>query len=185
MKIFRSSIGPYDLAVAMSGVKMGDQLLQLGCGNGKLFATLASKVGLTGHALGIDDKLAACERAKAAAEKAGVFVEVAHDSYATLNSNDSLFDLTVIHHIIGNMEPEQRVACLQETYRVLKPGGRCLIIEPALRSGLGALFRPPAIDPTYLTSGAEQGLKAEGFRAVRRLAERDGTAFIEGVRPPD
>ncbi len=185
MKIFRSSIGPYDLGVAMSGVKMGDQLLQLGCGNGKLFAALASKVGLTGHALGIDDKHTACERAKTAAENAGFFVDVEHGCYAALNSNDSLFDLTVIHHIIGNMEPEQRVACLQETYRVLKSGGRCVIIEPALRSGLGALFRPSAIDPTYLTSGAEEGLKAEGFRAVRRLAERDGTAFIEGVRPPD
>ena len=72
MKIFRSSIGPDDLAMAMSGVKMGDQLLQLGCGNGKLFAALASKVGLTGHALGIDDKHTACERTKVAAEKAGV-----------------------------------------------------------------------------------------------------------------
>ena len=185
MKFFRSSTGPYDLPVAMSGVKMGDQLLQLGCGNGKLFAALASKVGLTGHALGIDAKHTACERTKVAAEKAGVFVEVRHGSYGALNSNDSLFDLTVIHHIIGNMEPEQRVACLQEIYRVLKPRGRCLIIEPALRSGLGALFRPSAIDPTYLTSGAEEGLEAEGFRAVRRLAERDGTAFIEGLRPPD
>ena len=138
MKIFRSSIGPYDLGVAMSGVKMGDQLLQLGCGNGKLFAALASKVGLTGHALGIDDKHTACERAKTAAEKAGVFVEVEHGSYAALNSNDSLFDLTVIHHIIGNMEPEQRVACLQETYRVLKSGGRCVIIEPVSYTHLRA-----------------------------------------------
>ena len=73
MKFFRSSTGPYDLPVAMSGVKMGDQLLQLGCGNGKLFAALASKVGLTGHALGIDAKHTACERTKVAAEKAGVF----------------------------------------------------------------------------------------------------------------
>jgi hypothetical protein len=32
------------------------------------------------------------------------------------------------------------------------------------------------------TGGAERALREEGFAAVRRLADRDGEAFFEGVR---
>ena len=39
------------------------------------------------------------------------------------------------------------------------------------------------VDPHYQTSGgAVAALQAEGFRAARPLAERDGLSFYEGVR---
>jgi hypothetical protein len=38
------------------------------------------------------------------------------------------------------------------------------------------------VDPHYKSSGALVALEAEGFRAVRLLAERDGVSFFEGVR---
>ena len=54
------------------------------------------------------------------------------------------------------------------------------------RGGLGALFRPRRrgpVDPHYASSGgAIVALEAEGFRAARLLAERDGLSFFEGVR---
>src|SRR5438045_2400132 len=61
--------------------------------------------------------------------------------------------------------------------------GRIVVVERAPRSGLGALLRagePP--DPHYQSSGgAIAALKAEGFKAVRELAERDGLSFFEGT----
>jgi cyclopropane fatty-acyl-phospholipid synthase-like methyltransferase len=41
----------------MVGVKLGDRLLQIGCGDGGLFAALAAKTGLTGRAAAIDPSL--------------------------------------------------------------------------------------------------------------------------------
>jgi len=55
-----------------------------------------------------------------------------------------------------------------------------------LRGGLGALFGSSGaapVDPHYKSSGgAVAALEAEGFRASRLLAERDGLSFFEGVR---
>ncbi|MGH9314074.1 MAG: hypothetical protein ACRD1S_12870, partial [Vicinamibacterales bacterium] len=62
--------------------------------------------------------------------------------------------------------------------RVLRAGGRAVVVEPAPRGGLAALVRPQS-DPQY---SAEEWLRSAGFKAVRVLAERDGQRFIEGVR---
>ena len=137
MRLFRQGIGPHDLAVTMAGVKMGDRLLQLGCGDGRLFAALATKVGLTGRALTVDEDHSACARAGAAAEKAGVYIEVETTSYSHLPCDDESFDVAVLRNVIGTRSPEQRVACLREVLRVLRPGGRCVVVEPAPRGGLG------------------------------------------------
>jgi hypothetical protein len=84
------------------------------------------------------------------------------------------------------MRPEQRVATLKESFRTLAARGRIIIIERGERGGLGALFGSPASapgDPHYKSSGgAVVALEAEGFRAARLLAERDGLSFFEGVR---
>lgn len=167
----------------MAGVEMGDRLLQLGCGDGRMFAALAAKVGLSGRALAIDEDRSACARAGAAAEKAGVFVEVETANYGKLSCDDESLDLVVLRNVIATRSPEQRVACLREVLRVLRPGGRCVVVEPAPRGGLGALFRSRNVNPHYAASGgAERALDAEGLRGVRRLAERDGLAFIEGAK---
>ena len=63
------------------------------------------------------------------------------------------------------------------------PRGRIVVIERGRRGGLGGLFRggePP--DPSYQRSGgAVAALQAEGFKAVRQLAEREGLSFFEGI----
>ena len=84
------------------------------------------------------------------------------------------------------MRPEDRVATLAQAFRLLAPRGRIVIIEQAPRGGLGALFGARAsapVDPHYSAAGgAIVALEAEGFRAARLLAERDGLSFFEGVR---
>ena len=48
---------------------------------------------------------------------------------------------------------------------------------------LGHRVRTPPVDPHYQSSGgAITALQAEGFRAARLLAERNGLSFFEGVR---
>ena len=51
MPWFKSATPHDPLAVTMTGVKLGDRLLVIGCGQAKLVAQLALKPGLTGQDL--------------------------------------------------------------------------------------------------------------------------------------
>jgi len=176
--------GKHDLAVSMVGVKLGDALLQLGCGDGGLLAALAAKTGLTGRAAAVDASAEGAAAGERGAAKGGVLVEITQAPYGQLPFDDGAFDVVVAHDLLAGLVPEERVACLREAFRVLRQGGRLVVVEPAARGGLGALVSQRRQDPTYLGSGgAETALGAEGFVAVRRLAERDRLRFVEGVRP--
>jgi ubiquinone/menaquinone biosynthesis C-methylase UbiE len=126
-------------------------------------------------------------RAARAAERAGVLMEVAQAPLEAFPYDDASFDLIVINGqegLVATMKPEQRVATLQQARRVLAPRGRIVIIERGPRAGLGALLSrsTAVVDPIYQSSGgAVTALLAEGFKAVRPLAERDGLSFFEGI----
>jgi SAM-dependent methyltransferase len=184
MKFFGKLGGPHDLAVSMVGLKLGDTFLQMGCGDGGLLAALAAKVGLTGRACAVDDSEAGVARGTQGAARGGVLVEIAQAPYDRLPHDSEAFDVVVLNDLLGGLAPEPRAAGLREAQRVLRPGGRLLIVEGIGRSGLAALIgrRPP--DAHYVASGgAEAALKAAGFAAVRTLSERAGLRFVEAVRP--
>ena len=185
--LFKRAGEKHALAIAMTGVKLGDRLLQIGCTDSTLLAAISSKVGMSGRACllaGTDDEAA---RARRSAERAGVLLEVEKSPLSHFPYEDRAFDLIVIDNqdgLIAGMKPEQRVAALQQARRTLAPRGRIVIIERAPRAGLGAVLSrtTAAVDPHYQnTGGAVTALRAEGFKAVRQLAERDGLSFFEGI----
>lgn len=178
MKFLRRT-DPYAFAVTMVGIKMGDRLLQLGCGDGRLLAALALKVGLTGRACGIDTSDDGVERARVAAEQEGALVELQRAPYNMLPFEAGSFDLVVLHDMLRGQPPQVRVMAVADSARVLRPSGRCLIVDRAERGGLGALISGPRPDPAYQPS---ELLRTGGFRAVRILAEREGFSFVEGVK---
>ena len=66
--------------------------------------------------------------------------------------------------------------------RVLRPGGRCLVIETAAKAGLGGLVSRSINAEFHAGGGAAPLLTRVGFAAVRTLAEREGLTFTEGVK---
>jgi SAM-dependent methyltransferase len=181
--IFKRSGEKHALAVVMTGVKLGDRLLLLGCTDASLLGAISGKVGLSGCACAIAASDEEAARARRGAERAGVLLEVKKAPLTNFPYPDGAFDVIVADNqqgLIANMRPDERVACLQQARRTLAPRGRIIVIERAPRAGLGALFRAQPVDPHYL-GGAVAALKAEGFKAVRQLAERDGLSFFEGI----
>lgn len=176
----KSTLEPLD--VSMAGVKRADRLLIVGCRDPRLIAALGAKPGLNGRVCAVDDSEARTAAAARFAEREGVLMESATAPLWELPFEDAAFDVVVVQDALAEMTPDRRASTLQDVRRVLRPGGRCLVIEPA-RGGLGALFRGRAGDAHYKTSGgAASALKAEGFLAVRTLAEREGRVFAEGVK---
>jgi SAM-dependent methyltransferase len=178
---------PFPLVVGMTGVKLGDQVLQLGCAHGGRLAAIASKVGLSGRAVAVVQDDASASRARKAAADAGVLVEVEVVQGTALPFESAVFDLAVIDDTggaFGSMRPEDRVAAVRELARVVRPGGRAMVIGTAPRQGLGALLSGGQSGPSFAASGqAGLALEADGFRGVRTLAEREGLVFVEGIKP--
>lgn len=180
---FQRRDDPYMLVVGMTGVKMGDRVVQIGCAHGGRMAAIASKVGLSGQATAIVPDEASAARARKAASQAGVLVDVEVAPPTRLPVGDAAFDLAVIDDtggFVGAMRPEDRVGTFREVLRALRPGGRAIVIGAVPRGGFGALFTRAQSGPGFDVPPA---LQAEGFKSVRKLAEREGLIFSEGIKP--
>jgi SAM-dependent methyltransferase len=170
------------LTVAMTGVKLADRVLIVGCSDPALIARLAIKAGLTGRACAVDRDAALVERTARTVEREGALVETSAAELPTLPFGQGTFDIVVLRDILGGLPEGSRAALVAEAQRVLRPGGRCLAIDTASRAGLGGLLSRPASTAFVAGGGAEPLLAAAGFAAVRTLAEREGVSFVEGVK---
>jgi ubiquinone/menaquinone biosynthesis C-methylase UbiE len=167
------------LIVSMTAVRMADRLLILGCGDPKVVAELAVKPGLTGRTCAVDEDPERSARAAATAEKAGVLVEAETAPVTALPYPAESFDVVVVSHLLPRLPTDRRVPCLAEASRVLRGGGRCVVVQAGRRGGLGSLFGGTAQMPA---SDVEASMQSADFRAVRTIAERAGLVFVEGGR---
>ena len=175
------------LPLTMTGVRMGERLLQIGLDEASLTGALAAKVGLSGSATLVVTTDRDAGRGRAAAAKAGALLDVrVVTPLRNLPFDDESFDLIVMHSMSGllaMMAPYTRVRCLEESHRILRTGGRMIVIEPEPRGGLGGLFRTHPVDAYYASGGGAVGaLKTEGFKPVRIIADREGFRFTEGLK---
>jgi ubiquinone/menaquinone biosynthesis C-methylase UbiE len=177
----KSNLDP--LTVTMAGVKLGDRLLVMGTGDTALIAALAAKVGLTGRACALDASESATATAARLIEREGVLVETYTAPWTMLPFDRDTFDAVVLRNVLKTLDPEARMRSAAEVHRVLRGGGRAVVIEDHGRQKFAGLVRTASDDPQYERSGgAVHVLDAAGFKATRTLAERDGQVFVEGVK---
>jgi ubiquinone/menaquinone biosynthesis C-methylase UbiE len=184
MRMFlrQSTVGREPLAVAMSGVRIGERLLQIGIDTPDVTGLLGAKPGLSGEStLVVPDDTTAVS-ARRAVEKAGALINIRVHDLENLPFEPHSFDLVVVHNRNGqlaSLSEAQRGRALQECRRVLRSGGRAVVIDKGTPSGLTAIFQsrtePGAADLTV------KALTAAGFRSVRALGDRDGYSFVEGI----
>jgi ArsR family transcriptional regulator len=174
---------PFQTALAMVGAKPGLQVLVLGAGDGKVAAAIAQVTGLNGRTLVIDpsgDAQAAVERAAA---EAGALVEFQQAAPDRLPDDLGGFDIVVLHQrlsVAGN-DPAPVIA---EAVRVLRPGGRVVVIEGAMQTGWRDRLKAPR-QAKIQGDVIERLLTTAGLRASRLLAETDGVTYAEGAKPRD
>jgi SAM-dependent methyltransferase len=183
----RKSAARDPLPVTMSGVRMGERLLQIGVDDARLAGQLAAKVGLSGHAAMVVPDEATASRARDGIADAGVLADVHVTHLDSLPFEPDSFDAIVVHNmnnLIASIERVQRTHVVGEWRRALRMGGRIVVIEAGARGGIGALLRSgPKIDVEYEgTGGTLAALEAGGFRPVRMLGNREGFKFIEGLK---
>ena len=153
----KKTLGSHDLEVSMVGLKLGASVLQLGGRNAQLIAALAKVVGISGEACAVVESAKEADRIQRAAVKAGVLVDVKTASFGALPFDPESFDVVVAPDLLGELSMNERVVCLLQALRVLRPGGRCVVIEKVPRRGLGALFSRRTLDDTYVENGGARG----------------------------
>jgi SAM-dependent methyltransferase len=172
---------PYALVVGMTGVKMGDRVAQLGCAHGGRLAAIAKPVGLSGYAVAIVPDEASLSRAQQGSAQGGVLAEIQQAPLTHVPLADEAFDLVVIDDtdgMVGTQSETDRTLVVREALRVLRPGGRVMVIGSGPVSGIGRLFRAGG----GFTFDVASTLQTGGFKSVRTLAEREGLTFVEGLK---
>jgi ubiquinone/menaquinone biosynthesis C-methylase UbiE len=171
------------LSVSMAGVKLGDRLLVVGCSDPMLIAQLASKTGLTGRAAAVDARENAVAAAADVAAREGALLEAFTAPWNALPLEGDTFDVVIIRDVLPYVDAAKRAWCLVEVHRVLRPGGRCLVIDGSAKKGILHVGRSDAVLSDYAAAGPSATLLTHGFKAARVLAEREGLVFAEAVKP--
>ena len=168
------------LQVSMTGVRMGERFVLVGCDDAVLLAGLGAKVGLSGMAAAVVFDEHQAVRARTAAAREGFLIDQKIWRDAPLAFDDSSFDLAVIDDTLGGFaarDAAMRAALLAEVRRTLRKGGRVEVVEGLGSSGpfAKATSRPAGYD-------AVAELDAAGCTPVRVLAELPNFRFVEGLR---
>ncbi len=178
---FRSGLPPHQTALAMLGAKAGQAAVFLGSADTDLAAEIGRVTGLNGHTVVVDDADRAETRVAAAAARAGALVEFEGRSPSESGLDGDRFDVAAVTVSSWTEWPERRrAACVREALRLVRPGGRVVIVLAAGRSG--RLFGSKAVPPS-LADEALALLASAGARAARVLAEVPGTTYVEAARP--
>jgi SAM-dependent methyltransferase len=172
--------------ITMSGVRMGERLLQIGVDDAAVASAIGAKVGLSGTAAAVVTDADAETRVSHGAAEAGALIDVHLAPLDALPFDAGAFDVVVVHSINGmlpSLSAEARLAALRDCRRVLRQGGRIVVIEAGVRSGVGGLLRgQPAVNADYVSSGGTvAALESAGFRPVRVVGELEGFRFTEGL----
>ena len=138
-------------------LRPGMTALDIGCGNGALVAAAAEVSAATGMDISI-------EVVEAARKLTGLPSFLLGSSYC-LPVRDGSLDRLFTQHLIEHLKDPARA--LADWRRVLRPGGRLIVLTP------NALYPDPALfeDPTHVqifdAHSLRQVLSASGFRILK------------------
>jgi SAM-dependent methyltransferase len=159
--------------VERGGLSPGRLALELGCGTG-IFLEKVAPCGarIVGLDLSADLLSKARGRLAGAANVALHRGNAEHLPYAS-SSFDAVYGSSVLHHL--DLE-----RALAETFRVLRPGGRCVFTEPNILNPQVAVMFHLGITKRYFGVSPDE-MAFSRFRALRALR---GAGFVEAAVEP-
>ncbi len=163
--------------IVLASLKEGETVLDLGSGAGFDCFLAANKVGLSGRVIGVDMTPEMIEKARENAEKNHIEnIEFKLGEIENLPVEDDSVDV-IISNCVINLSPNKR-AVFQESFRVLKPGGRLMISDIVLVKELPDFIKNSVEAYVGCVSGASlrdeylEDIKRAGFADVNILSEK-------------
>ena len=160
------------------GLPPGSRGLDVGCGVGLYTLWLAEAVGPAGRVLGIEPSAERVEAARAlAGERLGPpRLEFREGDGTAVDAADGTFDWlwcgNVLHHIADTG------AALKEFARVVRPGGRLVILESQT---LSAMFLPghPSLERRIQEAESERSREEAGARSFQERRQRTLESLLQ------
>jgi demethylmenaquinone methyltransferase/2-methoxy-6-polyprenyl-1,4-benzoquinol methylase len=116
-------------AAEMMPLERGQVILDLGCGTGAFCAAIAHRIGETGEIHGVDLSKKQLDEARMKMETKGARFIPHLCSMDELPFPPTVFDLVISSLAIHAATPPARRATIRETARVLKKGGRFVLVD--------------------------------------------------------
>ncbi len=117
------------MTVKLAQIQPGDQVLEVGCGTGTLSLAAKQKAGPSGRVCGIDMIPQMIELSQRKAAQAGADIAFQPGSIDDIPFPADQFDAVMCSFMIFHMSEGVREKGIREIYRVLKPGGRLLVVD--------------------------------------------------------
>lgn len=121
-----------EMTVSLADVKPGDWVLEVGCGTGTLTLEAKRRAGPSGKVFGIDIIPGMIEVSRQKAARANREITFQLGGIDDIPFPESQFDVVMCSFMIFHMSETVRRKGIAEIYRVLKPGGRLLVLDLAL-----------------------------------------------------
>jgi ubiquinone/menaquinone biosynthesis C-methylase UbiE len=173
--------------IELAELRPGQRVLDIGCGTGTLLIGAAqAEPGI--RAQGIDPAPEMIERARRKAASAGVEATFEVGTIENLELAAETVDVAMCSLMLHHLPTTTLHSGLVEIFRVLKPGGRLVVIDfpgpgPMLHRLSAVLTRGRS--PTRHVDEVLAQLKELGFTNVVRGRPRPGFLFSVVARKPD
>jgi SAM-dependent methyltransferase len=176
----------FTLIAKLLELKGNEYVLDVGSGTGRTAVQIAKRL-TCGKLVGIDiwDTMElggnSPERAYANAEIEGVKakVEFKFGNVLQIPFDDNVFDIVTCSSVLNNLRGEKnRIKALKEIFRVLKPEGKCMLLEPLRNLRTFCAFTPFAVFQLGKREQWENYVETAGFSKVRFHDEKGIGIFI-------
>jgi ubiquinone/menaquinone biosynthesis C-methylase UbiE len=159
--------------IKQANIGQGQRVLDLGCGTATL-TILVKQAHPEAEVVGLDGDTQVLEIGRAKAAKAGVKIKLDHGMAFDLPYPDASFDRALSSLVFHHLSREDKQRALNETFRVLRPGGELHIVD----------FGKPHHAFAHVISWFTRRLERAADNIEGRLPEMMRKAGFEQVEEP-
>ncbi len=174
-------------AADLAAIQPGESVLEVGCGTGELTRRARARAGSTALVCGIDPAVEMIGVARDKSDRAKLGIDYRVAAIEALPFADATFDVVLsslmMHHLPDDLKP----VGLAEVRRVLKPGGRLLIVDMKRPSGLLSRLALPCMihsDMQHAVQDLPPIIEAAGFADVESGDTRSSFLGFVAARVP-
>lgn len=117
----------------LADLKKGESVLDIGCGAGTMALVAKQYVGETGRSCGIEPSLEMVSYARQKAKRQKILVDINPGVIEQIDYPSQSFDVILCLIVMHHMPDETKVQGIKEMVRVLKPGGRLVVVDSNLQ----------------------------------------------------